>query len=128
MRVFKTRLFAKWARKEKLTDQLLNQAVNEMEQGLVDANLGGHVYKKRIALKGQGKRGGMRTILVYQAMKKVFFIFGYTKNEKANVSDEELSIAKRFAKELLTYSDNQLKNLVKVGKLIEVNYEEKNVN
>jgi hypothetical protein len=49
MRIFKTRLFAKWARKEKLTDRLLQQAIHEMEQGLLDADLGGCVYKKRIA-------------------------------------------------------------------------------
>ncbi len=77
----------------------------------------------RISLKGRGKRGGARSILVYQSQKKVFFIFGYAKNERENVSDEELSLAKTFARELLNYSDDQLNKLVKTGKLIEVNYD-----
>lgn len=121
MRIFKTRLFDKWARKEKLSDSLLKQAIHEMEQGLIDANLGGHVYKKRIPLKGQGKRGSARSILVFQITMKAFFIFGYAKNEKANVSDQELKLAKILAKELLNYSDDQLDKLVKESKLIEVN-------
>jgi hypothetical protein len=57
MRIFKTRLFTKWSKKEKISDDLLRQSVYEMEQGLVDANLGGHVFKKRLPIKGQGKRG-----------------------------------------------------------------------
>ena len=123
MRLFKTRLFAKWARKEKLSDSLLSQAVQEMERGLIDADLGGHVYKKRIALKGQGKRGGARTILAYQVTDKAFFIFGYAKNEKANISIEELKITRAFAKELLNYSNTQLDALVKKGMFIEVKYD-----
>ena len=117
MHIFKTRLFAKWARKERLSDSLLWQAVHEMEQGLIDANLGGHVYKKRIPLQGSGKRGGARSILVYREADKAFFIFGYTKNEKANMSDEELKLAKMLAGELLNYSGDQLNKFVKKSKL-----------
>lgn len=47
MRVFKTRQFDKWARNEGVTDRTLWAAVIEMENGLIDADLGGHVVKKR---------------------------------------------------------------------------------
>lgn len=120
LRIFKTSLFAKWAKKEKLLDNQLRQAVQEMAQGLIDANLGGHIYKKRISLQGRGKRGAARSILAYQIQEKAFFIFGFAKNEKATISDEELKIAKSFAKELLGYSSEQLDKLVKNGKLYEV--------
>ena len=63
MRIFKDRLFNKWAYKEGVTDKVLRVAVTEMEEGLIDADLGGHVYKKRVALHGRGKRGGARTLL-----------------------------------------------------------------
>jgi hypothetical protein len=66
MRIFKTKAFMKWAVNEGLDDQSLAAAVDEMEQGLVDARLGGQVYKKRVALAGRGKRGGARTLLGYQ--------------------------------------------------------------
>jgi len=123
VRIFKTPFFTKWAKKEKLTDALLRQAVKEMEEGLIDADLGGHIYKKRIALQGRGKRSGARSILAYQIREKAFFIFGFAKNEKATIDDEELRIAKVFAKELLKYPDIQLDKLVNDSKLYEVKYE-----
>jgi hypothetical protein len=82
----------------------------------------GGCQKKRIALKGHGKRGGMRSILAYRALEKAFFIFGYAKNEKENMTTEDKKVAKAFASELLTYSTDQLNELVKNGTLIEVNY------
>ena len=55
---FKTRVFARWARKEGMADRVLLAAVAEMESGLVDARLGGGLFKKRVGLPGSGKRGG----------------------------------------------------------------------
>lgn len=57
-RVFKTRHFSRWMRKTELSDSALCVAVAEMEQGLIDADLGGGVVKKRVALPGRGKSGG----------------------------------------------------------------------
>lgn len=94
-----------------------------MERGLIDVDLGGFIYKKRIALSGHGKRDGTRSIIAYQIRKKAFFIFGYAKNKKDNISAEELKIAKAFASELRSYNDQQLDTLIKDGKLIEVKYE-----
>lgn len=127
MRIFKTRLFAKWAQKERLTDDLLSQAICETERGLIEANLGGNVYKKRIAQKGRGKRGSTRTILVYRSSINAFFIFGYSKNEKDNISDDELKQTKELAKELLSYTTTQLNKLVETGKLIEVEHVRQNI-
>jgi len=39
-------------KKAGLADDALCNAVSEMAQGLVDADLGGHVVKKRVALPG----------------------------------------------------------------------------
>ncbi len=115
MRIFKTRLFAKWAQKEKLSDQLLRQAIQEMESGLMDGDLGGYVYKKRIALKGRGKRGGVRSIIASKVLDKAFFIFGYAKNTKENMIAEEkkatkaTKATKALAGELLSYTADKLK-------------------
>jgi hypothetical protein len=62
-RTFKTRYFSRWMRKSGLTDSMLCQAVAEMVRGLIDADLGGGVVKKRVALPGCGKSGGARTLL-----------------------------------------------------------------
>jgi hypothetical protein len=61
--IIKTKKFHKWAQKAGLADVALCQAVVEMLAGLIDADLGGGVVKKRVALPGKGKSGGVRTFL-----------------------------------------------------------------
>lgn len=120
MRVFKNKVFNKWAAKEGLGDDVLLAAVDEMGRGLVDADLGGHVVKKRVALAGRGKSGGVRTLLAYKVGNKAFFVYGFAKNVRANIKDEELKALKRYARELLSYSDKLLTEAIKYGELIEV--------
>jgi hypothetical protein len=62
MRIFQTKWFHKWATKEGLSKSLILTAVDELEKGLIDADLGGHLYKKRIGIQNRGKRGGVRTL------------------------------------------------------------------
>ena len=79
MRIFKTKLFHQWASKEGLNDAALCRAVDEIERGLIDANLGGRVFKKRVAIQGRGKSGGLRTLLAFKHEDKAFFIYGFAK-------------------------------------------------
>jgi hypothetical protein len=120
MQGFKTKAFAKWANGEGLGDDALALAVAEMEQGLIDARLGGQVVKKRVALPGRGKRGGARTLVAFKQDDKAFFIFGFAKNERASVSDDELKALKLLAKELLNYPAAMLMKAVETGELIEI--------
>ena len=85
-------------RKAGLSDDALSLAVSEMAQGLIDAELGGHVVKKRVALSGQGKRGGARTIVATKMSDRCFFLFGFSKNERANIDKKELKIVREVAK------------------------------
>ena len=77
--IFKNKPFQRWMSHTHLTDKELIQAVVEMQMGLVDANLGAGLFKKRIAIAGKGKRGGFRTIIVSNQLDKWFFIFGFEK-------------------------------------------------
>ena len=120
MRIFKTRHFSKWADKEGLNNNSLLLAVSEIESGLVDADLGGNVYKKRVATNNRGKSGGSRTLLAYKAGNKAFFVYGFTKNTRANVTQTELKALKALAKELLSYSNKELVNAITYGEIIEV--------
>ena len=120
MQGFKTKAFARWASGEGLGDDALTLAVAEMEQGLIDARLGGQVVKKRVALPGRGKRGGARTLVAFKQDDKAFFIFGFAKNERASVSDDELKALKLLAKELLNYPAAMLMKAVETGELIEI--------
>ena len=120
MQAFKIKAFAKWASGEGLSDDVLVSAVAEMEKGLIDAKLGGQVVKKRVALPGRGKRGSTRTLVAFRQGNKAFFIYGFAKNERANISDKELRALKMLAKELMSYTVAALTKATKAGELIEI--------
>ena len=107
-RVFKTRHFARWMRKTELSDAALRYAVDEMMRGLIDADLGGRVLKKRIGIAGRGKHGGARTIVATNRGERWFFVYGFEKNECANISSDELEALQSLASELLATTDRQL--------------------
>ena len=119
-RVFKTRYFKRWQRKIGLADVALCQAVTEMKQGLIDANLGGSVIKKRVSLSGRGKRGGARTLVATNKGDRWFFVFGFEKNERANITAEELEGLQEIAKQLLGRTPDQLNETVRDGSLQEI--------
>ena len=85
MQIFQTKWFARWAAKEGLPDEALRQAVAEINDGLIDADLGGNVIKKRVAIAGRGKSGRLRTILAFRLKNKAFFLYGYAKNQRDNI-------------------------------------------
>jgi hypothetical protein len=120
MRIFKTKAFRKWADNEGLDDKSLAAAVDEMEQGLVDARLGGQVYKKRVALAGRGKRGGARTLLAFKSAERAFYLYGFAKNRRANVSEMELKALKLLAAEMLGYQEKDLQLTLNAAELIEI--------
>ena len=120
MRIFKNKAFKKWTEKVGLSDDALRIAVDEIERGLIDADLGGYVVKKRVAVGGRGKSGGVRTLLAYKSGEKAFFVYGFAKNVRVNVSACELKALKHLAKELMNYSDKALTKAIQHGALIEV--------
>ena len=107
-RVFKTRHFSRWMRKTELTDSALCSAVAEMAQGLIDADLGGGVVKKRVGLAGRGKRGGARTLVATNKGNRWFFVFGFEKNDRANIGADELEALQDLAQDLLARTGPQL--------------------
>ncbi len=125
-RIFKTRHFARWMRKTTLTDHALLESVLEMTQGLFDADLGGGVLKKRVALPGRGKSGGVRTLVATRRGTNWFFVFGFEKNDRANISDVELEGLQILASDLLARTSHQLDEAVAQGALLEISHDHKN--
>jgi hypothetical protein len=107
-RVFKTRHFHRWMRKSGLTDRALCSAVAEMAAGLIDADLGGGVVKKRVPLPGRGKSGSTRTLVATNRDDRWFFIFGFSKNERDNISARELEALQAIAADLLRLAQSEL--------------------
>ncbi len=119
-RIFKTRFFARQMQKIGLSDELLLNAVDEMERGLIDADLGGGVVKKRIALPNRGKSGSTRTLIATNKNDRWFFMFGFEKNQLENITGKDLKALKVVAADLLNYSDEELNAAVKNDKLEEL--------
>jgi hypothetical protein len=124
-RVFKTRHFSRWMRKCELTQEALCLAISEMERGLIDAELGGGIVKKRVPLPGRGKSGGTRTLLATNKGSLWFFVFGFEKSKRANVSFRELEALKALAADLLRLSSAELDRLVDREALQEICHEHK---
>ena len=119
-RVFKTRNFSRWMRKTELSNAALCKAVEEMERGLVDADLGGNVLKKRVALPGRGKSGSVRTLVATRRNDAWFFVHGFEKNERTNITAEELEGLQELAQQLLARTPVELDAAVRDGSLEEV--------
>jgi hypothetical protein len=120
VQVYKTRIFARFARKVKLDVEALARAVAEIERGLVSADLGGGVIKQRIARRGGGKSGGFRTIVPFRTEVRAVFVYGFEKNARANIDDAELAAFRRLASQLLAEDDAGIETALETGALIEV--------
>lgn len=120
MRVFATKPFQKFARDNNIDSESLCKAATEISSGLVHANLGGGVYKQRVARKGRGKSGGFRTIICFRVQTAAFFVYGFAKNEMDNIAPENLHQFRKLAEYLLGLSAADLKRAIEEGKLFEV--------
>jgi hypothetical protein len=124
VRIFKNKSFGRFADKAPITDPALREAVAEIERGLHDGDLGGGVFKKRIARAGAGKSGGFRTIVLYKVAQLAIFVFGFAKSDRNNIDNYEKEAFKKLAKEMLAYDDEALEKVVDSGVLIEVKEED----
>ena len=120
MRVFKNAWFGRFARKEKISAEVLWEAVDRAEKGLVDADLGGGVIKQRIARPGESKSKGYRSIVLYRKGDKAFFVYGFPKSDLGNIRDDEQEQFKKAAKSILALSDGQIRQLIENGQFEEV--------
>jgi hypothetical protein len=121
MTIYQTREFNRWARKQGLPNAALCKAATEMANGLYEADIGGNVLKKRIARSGQGKRGGFRTLVATNRGNLWFFVYGFAKNERSNINQDEAAALKKLAAVLLTLKPIALSQALATMELIEVN-------
>ncbi len=121
-RIFMNVWFAKFARKNRISNEVLADAVVRADLGLVDADLGSGVIKQRIARNNMGKSGGFRSVIIFKRGEIAIFVFGYAKNDLGSLDDIDLSNFRRSAKLVLEFSDADIKSELKSGRLLEVRY------
>ena len=120
MQTFKTKAFARFADREGLEDVALCEAMQRVQSGRIDANLGGGVIKQRIARKGGGRSGGFRTIVLFRQGDLAFFVYGFAKSNRENLRRNELETFRLLADEYLALDQAGLTAAQSVGAIIEV--------
>jgi hypothetical protein len=121
MRIFKTKSFARLADKEGITNEELINAAGEVSRGEYEVDLGGGVFKKRIARPGAGKSGGYRVILFFRKEERLFFAYIFAKSDQANISPKEKRAYKKNAGAYLdVYTDEVLKAMIQKGSIEEI--------
>jgi hypothetical protein len=120
VRVFKNTWFTRFADKEGITDSELKEMVNYLEAGQADADLGGGVYKVRIARSGEGKSGGYRVIVFFKSGKRTFYVYGFAKSGRSSLDQKETREYKALAKKYLNLSDEMIERAIQSGKFVEI--------
>jgi hypothetical protein len=120
VRIFKNTWFTRFADKEGITDCELRELANQLEAGQAEADLGGGVYKLRIARPGEGKSGGYRVIVFFRSEERTFFVYGFAKSVKDNIDKRELRIFKNRSKDALSMTGRQIDDRIRNGTLIEI--------
>lgn len=122
MRIFKNKWFIKFAKKERISDKKLCDMIENIEKRAIDVDYGGGVIKQRLARPNQGKSGGYRCIILFCIEDKAFFVYGFPKNERENISQEDECVFKDLAVQMFDFSDDDIDRMLKAGVLEEVNY------
>lgn len=122
IRIFKTRTFVAAFKKVDIADTLLVTAVQELSRGLHDGDLGGGLYKKRLAVGGKGKRGSVRTIVATRAGERWFYLYGFKKNERADITPREQAALKALARDLLGLKEEELQTALRDGAIWEIDH------
>jgi len=125
--VFKTKWFSKFSRKENLADSRLIEAIREIESGLIDADYGGGLIKKRIAREGGGKRGGYRTVIAHRSETRSVFLFFFAKSDKLNLDNDEVAGYKAAAGIYLGFNDSEIQAALENKEIEELEYHGKKI-
>lgn len=130
MRVFLNKQFSKWAADEGIDDETLIETAEKAFAGEVDADIGGYLFKQRVAREDGGKSGGYRTILCFRKANdsRIFFLHGFPKSNKGNISSKEEKALKKIAKSLVDLSNEQVEGLKAKKAIRELELEEEDEN
>lgn len=115
-----TKWFARWANKQDLPDGELADALDEVANGNSDADLGGHLFKKRVQFTGKGKSGSGRVLICFEKDHMAIFVYAFAKNKKGNISKKELVGLKVTAATLLKLSTDEIEKAVDAGEFVEL--------
>ena len=124
MRIFKTKWLVRFARRARIADESLREAIDRAGRGLIGADLGGGIIKQRVARSGQGRSGGYRTVIPYRARTRAVFLYAFAKNERQNIDADELATFREIGAAWLGADTRLLAQALEDGRLQEVRNDE----
>ena len=124
MRVFKTKWFARFVRREGIADKSLREAIERAERGMIDADLGGGLIKQRVAREGQRRSGGYRMIVAYRVRVRAVFLFGFAKSQREDIERDEMLFLREIAADLLSADAAKIRERIEAGALQEIEHDE----
>lgn len=120
MRIFSNQWITKFAKKHKISDPELIEAVERADKGVIDADLGGGVIKQRIARQGQGRSGGYRSLIFFRRGERAFFMTAFAKNDRENITNKELAELKKAAAIILAMTETDIEQAKSNGTFTEI--------
>jgi hypothetical protein len=115
-RVFASKPFMRFARRFGISDAELWHAVN----GEFDDDLGGGVFKFRLARHGEGTSGGARAIVAMKVGLRIVLMFRFEKKDQANIKANEVRAFRKAARVYLSYSEEEMTAIVRQKVLMEI--------
>lgn len=112
-RTFKTAWFSKEARKARIRDEELCEAVEEVRKGQAD-DLGGGVFKKRL------NRNLHRGIILAKGGRHWVYAYLFAKKDRDNIEEHELADFRTLAKGYASLGAEQIAMLLKTKDLVEI--------
>ena len=105
----KSKWFAKWAKKQGISDVHLLGVLVDMQANLSSVSLGGGLFKVRVASLDAGKSSAFRTIIVYRKNDRAVLVYGFSKKEQDSLNQSELKAFKKMSKDILNLTDKEIK-------------------
>jgi hypothetical protein len=124
VQILKTKGLVRFARRERIADTSLKEAIERAERGLIDADLGGGLIKQRLARPGQGRSGGFRVIVAYRAKGRAVFLYGFAKNERDNIDPDELQVFRTIGANWLAANAATITQAIEDGDLQEITHDD----
>lgn len=112
-RTFKTAWFTKAARKARIADEELCDAIRQVRLGQAD-DLGGGVFKKRL------DRNRHRSIILATSGRLWIYEYLFAKKDRANISARDLDDFRTLAKSYAALSGTMLARLLVDEDLVEI--------
>lgn len=117
-RAFKTARFAKDAKKAKIKDEELCQAIRQVMLGQAD-DLGGGIFKKRL------NDNLHRSIILAKGGQYWVYEYLFAKKDRDNIEEDELLAFRLLAKSYAGLKDHQLGQLIANGDFVEICHDDK---